>query len=181
MKGLKFVFSDISISFLVFWSKERDWNISKNKFQIFCFNFTFQHAASGFTFYKYNNLNYFITLRICINQIISFQTNAVRQPIWDSTSMSLSCATSSSPEMPITCMNELMNVHDFPVLVTILYMLRMLFIDTLFHAGFDNYKIVICDHVCVPQFWCMCCTWANTKNIYQASYILPSNFSNIFS
>ena len=60
-------------------------------------------------------------------------------------------------------------------------LLRMLFIDTLFHAGFDNYKIVICDHVCVPQFWCMCCTWANTKNIYQASYILPSNFSNIFS
>ena len=57
-----------------------------------------------------------------MNQIISFQTNAVRQPIWDSTSMSLSCATSSSPEMPITCMNELMNVHDFPVLVTILYM-----------------------------------------------------------
>ena len=52
-KDLKFGFTDISVSFLVFWSKGVDWNISKMNFRSFVLILPFnKHVASGCTFYK---------------------------------------------------------------------------------------------------------------------------------
>ena len=44
-------------------------------------------------------------------------------------------------------------------------------------AGIDNHcKIAVRDHVHVPKVWRTSRTWANTRNRYHASYLLPSDF-----
>ena len=49
-------------------------------------------------------------------------------------------------------------------------------------SGFNNYhKIARLDHILVPNFWRTRRSGQIPKNIYPASYFLPSDFSNNFS
>ena len=49
-------------------------------------------------------------------------------------------------------------------------------------TGFNSYhKIVVCDHVCLPKFGIHYVCGLIPKSIYQASYLLPSDFPNNFA
>ena len=95
------------------------------------------------------------------NIIFNFKHFSTRACIflwWIETELSFFSRSSNEDDLSLYVIFDALSCKECILL------LRPLLWNIQAKAGFNyHYKIAVHDLVCVPNFWCMWCTWSNTK------------------